>query len=182
MIPMGQPILVGHHSEGRHRRDLKRIDSGMRKAIEESEKADYFSHKVSSLKYQVSKSRQSRDYIGNRIQDATKELAKLNSYISGTTSPDYKSQLEIRISNATEKLQYWEIQQKELEAEILAKGGKIASPDTINVGDEVYFCGWLPVVRINRKTVTVSNWLGVASMTYKLEYTKIKNFRTPPTK
>ena len=130
----------------------------------------------------MSKSRQSRDYIGNRIQDVTKEIAKLNSYISGTTSPDYKSQLEIRISNATEKLQYWENQQRELETEILAKGGKIASPDTINVGDEVYFCGWLPVVRINRKTVTVSNWLGVAAMTYKLEYTKIKNFRTPPAK
>ena len=26
MIPLGQPILVGHHSEKRHRRDLKRID------------------------------------------------------------------------------------------------------------------------------------------------------------
>jgi hypothetical protein len=25
MIPLGQPILVGHHSEGRHRRDLGRI-------------------------------------------------------------------------------------------------------------------------------------------------------------
>lgn len=27
-IPMGQPILVGHHSEGRHRADLKRIEGG----------------------------------------------------------------------------------------------------------------------------------------------------------
>lgn len=26
LIPMGQPILVGHHSERRHRRDLARID------------------------------------------------------------------------------------------------------------------------------------------------------------
>jgi Domain of unknown function (DUF3560) len=26
LIPLGQPILVGHHSEKRHRRDLKRID------------------------------------------------------------------------------------------------------------------------------------------------------------
>jgi hypothetical protein len=33
-IPMGQPILVGHHSEGRHRRDLARIDAGMRKGCE----------------------------------------------------------------------------------------------------------------------------------------------------
>lgn len=39
-IPMGQPILVGHHSERRHRRDLDRIDRGMRKAIEKSKEAD----------------------------------------------------------------------------------------------------------------------------------------------
>jgi hypothetical protein len=26
MIPMGQPILVGHHSEKRHRRNLARVD------------------------------------------------------------------------------------------------------------------------------------------------------------
>jgi hypothetical protein len=26
IIPPGQPILVGHHSEGRHRRDLARVD------------------------------------------------------------------------------------------------------------------------------------------------------------
>lgn len=39
-IPFGQPILVGHHSEGRHRADIKRIDRGMRKAFEKSKEAD----------------------------------------------------------------------------------------------------------------------------------------------
>jgi precorrin-6B methylase 2 len=32
-IPMGQPILVGHHSERRARKDAERIESGMRKAV-----------------------------------------------------------------------------------------------------------------------------------------------------
>ncbi|WP_216846474.1 DUF3560 domain-containing protein [Granulicella sp. L56] len=32
-IPYGQPILVGHHSERRARKDAERIESGMRKAI-----------------------------------------------------------------------------------------------------------------------------------------------------
>lgn len=39
MIPMGQPILVGHHSERRHRRDIARIDDGMRATIELGGKA-----------------------------------------------------------------------------------------------------------------------------------------------
>lgn len=38
-IPLGQPILVGHHSERGHRADLKRIDRGMRKAIDKDREA-----------------------------------------------------------------------------------------------------------------------------------------------
>lgn len=38
-IPFGQPILVGHHSEGRHRRDLDKIDTNMRKGCDLLEKA-----------------------------------------------------------------------------------------------------------------------------------------------
>jgi hypothetical protein len=40
MIPMGQPILVGHHSEKRHRRDLARMDSLMRKGLTLSKEAE----------------------------------------------------------------------------------------------------------------------------------------------
>lgn len=39
-IPMGQPILVGHHSERRHRRDIDRIDRNMRKASEAAGQAE----------------------------------------------------------------------------------------------------------------------------------------------
>jgi hypothetical protein len=38
-IPFGQPILVGHHSERRHRRDAQRIHDGMRAAIDLDDKA-----------------------------------------------------------------------------------------------------------------------------------------------
>jgi hypothetical protein len=40
-IPFGQPILVGHHSEKRHRRAADKITNSMRKGIEESDKAKY---------------------------------------------------------------------------------------------------------------------------------------------
>ena len=49
VIPMGQPILIGHHSEKKHRNDLKRIDNEMRKSIQESEKADYYRNKVDNI-------------------------------------------------------------------------------------------------------------------------------------
>lgn len=39
-IPFGQPILVGHHSEGKHRAALKRSDQAMRKSVDEMHKAE----------------------------------------------------------------------------------------------------------------------------------------------
>lgn len=47
-IEFGQPILVGHHSEGKHRAALKRRDAAMRKSIEEGDKADYYDERVKS--------------------------------------------------------------------------------------------------------------------------------------
>ncbi len=41
-IPLGQPILVGHHSERRARRDAERIENGMRKAINLWQKSEYW--------------------------------------------------------------------------------------------------------------------------------------------
>jgi hypothetical protein len=40
MIPMGQPILVGHHSERRHRRDINRIDHGLRRSFALQERSE----------------------------------------------------------------------------------------------------------------------------------------------
>lgn len=41
-IPLGQPILVGHHSEKHARRDAQRIENGMRRAVKMWETADYW--------------------------------------------------------------------------------------------------------------------------------------------
>lgn len=45
-IPFGQPILVGHHSEKRHRAALERSDNAMRASVQESDKADYYRSKA----------------------------------------------------------------------------------------------------------------------------------------
>jgi hypothetical protein len=48
VIPMGQPILVGHHSEAGHRSHLKKMDNAMRKGCEASDKAEYYANKAES--------------------------------------------------------------------------------------------------------------------------------------
>lgn len=49
MIPAGQPILVGHHSERRHRSDLNKVDTNMRKSWEASQKANYYAQRAESV-------------------------------------------------------------------------------------------------------------------------------------
>jgi len=39
-IPLGQPILQGHHSEAKHRRDLDKIHTAMSKGVDALEQAD----------------------------------------------------------------------------------------------------------------------------------------------
>lgn len=52
-IPLGQPILVGHHSEKRHRKDVERIDNGMRNGVEHLRTAQYHESKAAGLEAQL---------------------------------------------------------------------------------------------------------------------------------
>ncbi len=41
-IPFGQPILIGHHSERRHRKAIEKIDNGMRRAVKMWDTSKYW--------------------------------------------------------------------------------------------------------------------------------------------
>ena len=72
MIPFGQPILVGHHSERGHRKALSTIDSNMRKSIEADKTATYYANKA-------------ENYGNNGIS---------------SEDPDALAKLEIKLANA----------------------------------------------------------------------------------
>lgn len=55
-IPPGQPILVGHHSEKRHRGALRRHDNAMRKSCEEASLAKKHESKADGLERQLDRS------------------------------------------------------------------------------------------------------------------------------
>lgn len=46
VIPMGQPILIGHHSEGRDRRYRARIENKFRASYEEQKTAEYWARRA----------------------------------------------------------------------------------------------------------------------------------------
>lgn len=47
-IPLGQPILVGHHSERRARKDAERIENGMRAAVRLWDTAEYWKRRAAA--------------------------------------------------------------------------------------------------------------------------------------
>lgn len=48
-IPIGQPILKGHHSQGRHERDLSRAEGAMRRSVEHSDMAKRHTQKADNI-------------------------------------------------------------------------------------------------------------------------------------
>ncbi len=68
----GQPILVGHHSEKRHRNHIKKIDTNMRKAFEEKDKASHHASKADGLRVALDTSIYSDD--DNAIEELEKRI------------------------------------------------------------------------------------------------------------
>lgn len=70
-IPFGQPILVGHHSERRARRDQERMDAGMRASIDNSRAADDHRSKADGIERALATSVFSDD------EDAVERLTEI---------------------------------------------------------------------------------------------------------
>ena len=67
-IPLGQPILVGHHSEKRARRDAERIHNGMTRGVEHGKMAEHHGAAADTIRRQLDES---------IYRDDTDELARL---------------------------------------------------------------------------------------------------------
>lgn len=85
-IPPGQPILVGHHSERHHRRDLDKIDRNMRKSIEADEKAAYYASRAASAANNTAISSDDPEALNklevklSKLQSAQERDKALNAY------------------------------------------------------------------------------------------------------
>ncbi len=66
-IPLGQPILVGHHSEKRARKDAARIENGMRKAVNLWETAQYWESRAAGA-VRAAKYKERPDVRARRIK------------------------------------------------------------------------------------------------------------------
>ncbi len=132
VIPMGQPILIGHHSEKRHRKDLDKIDNEMRKSIQESEKADYYRNKLDNIDNSKAISSDDPKAI-EKLEARIEELEKAKVKVKARPHEWYELQyLNVDIKRAKERIkEIQELEELQFE-EITFTGGKAILNREIN--------------------------------------------------
>lgn len=97
-IPLGQPILIGHHSERHARRDAERIENGMRKAVQMWRTSQYWT-----------------DRAAGALRHAKyKELPHVRARRIKTIEAD-RRRLERTIAESAAKLKMWSVDGMTLE-------------------------------------------------------------------
>lgn len=191
MIPMGQPILIGHHSERGHRRHIEKIDNNMRKSIEADNKAEYYTDRAATAERTASGEKyNSPTYLSNRIKECETKLRELNrllfgiGYINRETGERYtkenplkisearRNQLDARVTEETEKLNFYKEKQSllgEVYTKELLKEKRVTHVKRRGT--------WFPIKSLNAKSVTILNWI-VANSTWKCTYEEIQGIKT----
>jgi hypothetical protein len=167
-IPPGQLILVGHHSEARHRRDLDRHDRNMRKAIEHGENADRAARRSDSARAQAA-ARESPVVMGRKIARLEAEQRKIPRLLVGAEG-EYAERLCERLHVVEEDLVF-------LREAIEREGSRVYTRADIQQGDLVQLRGrWELVVKASPKTVSVKT---PYSWTDTHQYHEITDHRRP---
>lgn len=95
-IPLGQPILLGHHSQRRAERDRDRIERGIRRTIEHTDKAREFTRRAENIQAAAEHAIYSDDpdaivRLTERIAALERERATIKAYNAacrkGTADP-----------------------------------------------------------------------------------------------
>ena len=171
-IPFGQPILVGHYSEGRDRRFRERISRTFERAFEEGDKAKYYEGRAATARASADGAQYSNPrYLGNRLKECKAEIGVLERYLAGNRFGTVQMErrcagcdesTEITVSDAnrerwTQMLDEW-TEKLEFYEHCLASCGNVFTKETLKGKLAVRIRGrWEPIIRLNPTTVAVPN-------------------------
>jgi hypothetical protein len=163
---MGQPILIGHHSEKAHRNRLERAWKQTTKSVQEYPKARYWetrsqaSFRQTDLRYGSSVTRRRID----RLEAEARKLERdVDKWWDGTADPGhYVLANLVDLEQLHEEIGYWKAHIEALKA----AGEKIWMQDDVPKGSFVTFNQegpgqrWYEVIRASAKSVTVPHPYG----------------------
>lgn len=201
-IPMGQPMLVGHHSYKADRNCRERAWDNLGKSIKQGEYADELARRADTASHHMG-ARTNPVTVGNRIEKMEADRRRLQRELDGepgwvtetdehnqphdrwsTRHPTAKRAAYLRreITTLTEQIDYW----KDVYAQLQSEGkASTLGPDTVAKGDWVLYTDlWMRVRRVNKKSVTVPNPVfpsprpGEREATWTVAWHKLAGHRT----
>ncbi len=175
-IPFGQPILVGHHSERRHRRDIERMDAGMRRSIDENRKAEHYERRA-AVAERYRDNRESIPVTLRRIEKLEADARRVQRELDGTpgqrnsayaaeikpASGQYRERLLNSAADLADEIAYW----RGIVSAAEQNGVKLWSRADFTKGDYVQMRGsgrWYLVERVNAKSLSVPTGNNVHSL------------------
>lgn len=110
-IPFGQPILVGHHSERRARKDAEKIEAGLRRAVQMWETSEYWQRRAAgalahakykelpAVRYRRIKTLEADQRKQQRNQDDAKKWLDLWTQCEAETNPEKQKAQALQIAS-----------------------------------------------------------------------------------
>lgn len=151
----GQPILNGHHSEPRARRDQARMHDADRRSAVEHEAAQHVGRQAAAVGSHAAHAAQP-DATARRIETQEKELRDLVKHLDGRDpTTDHLMELSARIVQLKDRIAF---DRAQVQAAIDAGEWVWHNPRTVHVGDVVWSRGLGRglIMKVNRTTVDVS--------------------------
>lgn len=171
-IPLGQPVLVGHHSQRRHERDLDCIGKNWARAAAQEADSRQASRRASESRARARElSAPSPQFAARRLREVEAECRRISRELTANpvAAEEWRARMVLRRDQLLEQLEYWRGQVGEGAAAgkaITAEWGRA----NIRPGDLVRFRSrWLEVVRVNRVSVTVPSSLGQWNDTLRMD-------------
>lgn len=153
-IPFGQPILVGHHSEARHRRDLDRIHAASDRAAAQARKSDAAAAKARAARAHAA-AHEAPSTVANRLRKLTAERKRWEASLASAASGSaHAERAALEVDRIIGELDYW----TGVRASQIESGRAVViTREQIERGDQVKVArsGWWLVERANAATVTV---------------------------
>lgn len=181
----GEPIKIGHHSEGRHRKAIERADASARRGIEAHHDAEDAARRAEAAAH-TTDARYRAVTVANRIEKLAADIRRIErrtvadvydretGYRPATDEQKAKRAAHYapQLEDLRDKLAFWE----RIRADQIASGQATGySADTVKRGDAVKIRGsWYKVARANAKTVSVET---PYSWTDRSPWAEVQNHR-----
>lgn len=167
--PGGEPIKVGHHSEGRHRRALERAQASMSRSVAADREARLAQERAATAA-RTTGARYNPLTVANRLERIRAEIRKADRALAGGLAwrgtadsgyyqehvqpeGEHRERLMADLQHLADELCLWEkVREEQVRDGVATNYG----PKDISKGDAVKISGrWRLVVRVNPKSVSV---------------------------